>query len=46
MLFILACVYNIILHNFQEITDEPQLFIDGACRFDVKQGELGKCSRE
>nr|XP_045588080.1 calpain-B-like [Procambarus clarkii] len=26
-----------------EITDEPQLFIDGASRFDVKQGELGDC---
>nr|AAT77811.1 calpain B [Gecarcinus lateralis] len=26
-----------------EITDEPQLFIDGATRFDVKQGELGDC---
>ncbi|XP_069957266.1 uncharacterized protein [Cherax quadricarinatus] len=27
----------------KEITDEPQLFIDGASRFDVKQGELGDC---
>lgn len=26
-----------------EITDDPQLFIDGASRFDVKQGELGDC---
>lgn len=30
------------MYNFQEITDEPQLFIDGATRFDVKQGELGR----
>ncbi|XP_064089710.1 calpain-B-like isoform X11 [Macrobrachium nipponense] len=27
----------------KEITGEPQLFIDGASRFDVKQGELGDC---
>ncbi|XP_071523076.1 uncharacterized protein [Panulirus ornatus] len=27
----------------KEITDDPQLFIDGASRFDVKQGELGDC---
>lgn len=26
-----------------EITDDPCLFIDGASRFDVKQGELGDC---
>ena len=25
----------------QEITEDPQLFVDGASRFDVKQGELG-----
>ncbi|XP_047468422.1 calpain-A-like isoform X1 [Penaeus chinensis] len=27
----------------KEITDDPCLFIDGASRFDVKQGELGDC---
>ncbi|XP_076044094.1 calpain-B-like isoform X6 [Oratosquilla oratoria] len=27
----------------KEITDDPMLFIDGASRFDVKQGELGDC---
>ena len=27
---------------FQEINDNPQLFVGGASRFDVKQGELGK----
>ncbi|CAL4093263.1 unnamed protein product, partial [Meganyctiphanes norvegica] len=26
-----------------EITDDPKLFIEGASRFDVKQGELGDC---
>ncbi|XP_068250069.1 calpain clp-1-like isoform X2 [Palaemon carinicauda] len=26
-----------------EIIGDPQLFIDGASRFDVKQGELGDC---
>ena len=28
---------------FQEICDDPQLFVSGASRFDVKQGELGDC---
>lgn len=42
VLFKIICVCSIILHNFQEVTDEPQLFIDGATRFDVKQGELGR----
>ena len=26
-----------------EIVDDPQFFVDGADRFDVKQGELGDC---
>ncbi|KAF2359806.1 Peptidase C2 calpain large subunit domain III [Trinorchestia longiramus] len=26
-----------------EISSDPQLFVDGASRFDVKQGELGDC---
>ncbi len=27
---------------FQEISQNPELFVGGASRFDVKQGELGK----
>ena len=30
----------------QEIVDDPQMFVEGASRFDVKQGELGKTSRK
>ncbi|GLG94832.1 uncharacterized protein GBIM_01938, partial [Gryllus bimaculatus] len=26
-----------------ELCDEPQLFVDGACRYDVVQGALGNC---
>jgi hypothetical protein len=26
----------------QEIADNPQLFVEGATRFDVQQGELGE----
>lgn len=29
-------------YNLQEIASNPQLFIEGASRFDVQQGELGK----
>lgn len=28
---------------FQEICDNPQLFVEGYSRFDVQQGELGDC---
>lgn len=28
---------------FQEICDDPQLFVEGYSRFDVQQGELGDC---
>lgn len=28
---------------FQEIADDPQLFVEGFSRFDVQQGELGDC---
>jgi calpain, invertebrate len=27
---------------FQEITDNPRLFVEGYSRFDIQQGELGK----
>ena len=27
---------------YQEISQNPQLFVGGASRFDVKQGELGE----
>ena len=26
----------------QEIADDPEIFVGGASRFDIKQGELGK----
>lgn len=29
----------------QEIASNPQLFIEGASRFDVQQGELGKLNK-
>jgi Calpain family cysteine protease. len=29
--------------SFQEICNNPELFVEGASRFDVQQGELGDC---
>jgi len=26
----------------QELTSDPQLFVDGACRLDIAQGRLGE----
>ena len=31
------------LHNLQEFCDNPRLFVGGASRFDIEQGELGDC---
>jgi len=30
---------------WQEITSDPQLFVGGASRLDIQQGDLGKQSR-
>ncbi len=32
------------LFVFQEISQNPQLFVGGASRFDIKQGDLGEYS--
>ena len=35
------CIY--LSNGFQELTDNPQMFVGGASRFDVAQGMLGDC---
>ena len=32
--------------NFQEICQDPHLFVEGATRFDIQQGEIGKYSKD
>ena len=32
-----------LLRHHQEIVQNPRMFVGGASRFDVKQGELGNC---
>ena len=34
---VIFCIFAL-----QEIVSNPQLFVDGASRFDVQQGELGE----
>lgn len=40
MCFVENFVFIILM--LQEIADDPQIFVDGASRFDIKQGELGE----
>lgn len=35
-------VIMLMFENMQEITGDPQFMVDGASRFDIQQGELGK----
>ena len=35
--------YNIEWKRASELCEDPRLFVDGASRFDIKQGELGDC---
>ena len=35
--------YGIEWKRASELSDDPKLFVDGASRFDIKQGELGDC---
>ena len=37
----LSNLVDLLILQFQEISDDPQMFVGGASRFDVKQGVLG-----
>ena len=41
ILFVLS-FYSVFLFYHQELCENPQLFVGGASRFDIAQGELGK----
>ena len=45
LIVIMVMLFNnkINVFFFQEICGDPEMFVGGASRFDVKQGELGTC---